>query len=327
MPNTVAVHPLLGPHVRLPEEPERHVWQAEIDPGAQPWLADYRTRQAAVLPRAAYCEMALAAAHAVLGDVAEVQDLRFEQELSLDERTTIGASASLSAPRLVDFTVETQREGGSHWTGPARSRRHRHWWARLDGRPTPWLTDGSTHSPCGAALRACRPPRSLGAPGPRLGAARPWRSAPMLAIASDEGAYAFEALTRHDRAYTSYVPTAGARWSATFAQRSPFAEAFRSVRQSPTSNGKLGAELGGLPQDERPTRLRRLISEQVNQLLRRSVDPDRPLFEYGLDSLGALELRNRIEAETGLRIASTDITTIRGLAGLLCEKLVPLEAA
>ena len=56
-------------------------------------------------------------------------------------------------------------------------------------------------------------------------------------------------------------------------------------------------------------------------ILRRTIDPDRPLSEYGLDSLGNLELRTRIEAETGIRITSTDITTIRGLAGLLCEKL------
>ena len=35
---TVSVHPLLGPHVRLQEEPERHVWQAEVGTAAQPWL-------------------------------------------------------------------------------------------------------------------------------------------------------------------------------------------------------------------------------------------------------------------------------------------------
>jgi acyl carrier protein len=61
--------------------------------------------------------------------------------------------------------------------------------------------------------------------------------------------------------------------------------------------------------------------------LRRSVDPDGPLSEYGVDSLGALELRTRIETETGIRITSTDITTIRGLAEMLCEKLAPAEAA
>jgi polyketide synthase 5 len=121
----------------------------------------------------------------------------------------------------------------------------------------------------------------------------------------------------------------GAPWLTAFAQRSPFAEAFCSTGQSLTGTSKLCAELNELPPDEWPTRLRRLISEQVSLILRCSIDPDRPLSEYGLDSLGALELRTRIETETGIRITSTDITTItiRGLAGLLCEKLAPAEAA
>ncbi|SUA04328.1 putative polyketide beta-KETOacyl synthase PKS4 [Mycolicibacterium fortuitum] len=62
-------------------------------------------------------------------------------------------------------------------------------------------------------------------------------------------------------------------------------------------------------------------------ILRRSVDPDRPLSEYGMDSLGALELRTRIENETGIRISATGITTVHGLADLLCEKLLPAGAA
>ena len=150
-----------------------------------------------------------------------------------------------------------------------------------------------------------------------------------VAIAPDEGAYAFEALLRHDRAYTGYAPITGTPWLTAFAQRSPFAEAFRSTGQSPTGTSKLRAELDELPPDEWPTRLRRLISEQVSLILRRSVDPDRPLTGYGLDSLGALELSTRIETETGIRITSTDVATItiRGLAGLLCEKLAPAEAA
>jgi acyl carrier protein len=149
-----------------------------------------------------------------------------------------------------------------------------------------------------------------------------------VAIAADEGAYAFEALLRHDRAYTGYAPITDSPWLTAFAQHSPFAEAFRAVGQNSTGTGKLRAELDELPPDERPTRLRRLISDQVSLILRRSIDPDRPLSGYGLDSLGALELRTRIETETGVRITSTDITTItiRGLAGLLCEKLAPADA-
>ncbi|RAV13490.1 polyketide synthase [Mycolicibacterium sp. GF69] len=148
-----------------------------------------------------------------------------------------------------------------------------------------------------------------------------------VAISPDEGAYAFEALLRHDRAYTGYAPIMGAPWLTVFAERSPFAEAFRSKAGGATGTSKLRAELDELPPDEWPTRLQRLISEQINVILRRSVDPDRPLSEYGMDSLGALELRTRIETETGVRIPPTNITTIRGLAGLLCEKLSPAGAA
>ncbi|MGE2813699.1 sulfolipid-1 biosynthesis phthioceranic/hydroxyphthioceranic acid synthase [Mycobacterium heidelbergense] len=148
------------------------------------------------------------------------------------------------------------------------------------------------------------------------------------AIAPEEGAYAFEALLRHDRGYTGYAPITGAPWLTSFAQRSPFAEAFRCNGQNPTGTSRLRAELGDLPLEEWPTRLRRLISDQVSLILHRSIDPDRPLSEYGIDSLGALELRTRIETETGIRINPTDFTTIgtiRGLAELLCEKLTPAE--
>jgi polyketide synthase 5 len=150
-----------------------------------------------------------------------------------------------------------------------------------------------------------------------------------VSISRDEGAYAFDALLRHDRAYTGYAPITGSPWLMAFANQSPFAEAFRSLGKTSTGTSELRNELNQLPLDEWPTRLRRLISDQITLILRRNVDPDRPLSGYGLDSLGALELRTRIETETGVRITSSDITTIsiRGLAELLCEKLAPTEAA
>jgi polyketide synthase 5 len=164
----------------------------------------------------------------------------------------------------------------------------------------------------------------------RIGRATALAEGAGMAIAPDDGAYALEALLRHDRAYTGYAPMAGTPWLSDFAQRIPFAEAFRSVGQSPTGTSKLRAELDELPLDEWPTRLRRLISDQVSLILRRSIDPDRSLPECGLDSLGALELRTRIETETGIRINPRDlatISTIRGLAELLYDKLAPPEAA
>ncbi|OBF13446.1 polyketide synthase [Mycobacterium sp. ACS4054] len=165
-------------------------------------------------------------------------------------------------------------------------------------------------------------------PWAQIGRATALAESSDLAIHPDEGAYAFEALLRHDRAYTGYAPVTGSPWLQLVAERSPFAEAFRSAG-NPTGTSKLRAELDGLPLDEWPTSLRRLISDQVSLILRRSVDPDRPLSGYGMDSLGALELRTRIESETGVRIPSADISTItiRGLAALLCEKLAPAEVA
>jgi polyketide synthase 5 len=149
------------------------------------------------------------------------------------------------------------------------------------------------------------------------------------AIAPDEGAYAFDALLRHDRGYTGYAPITGTPWLTAFSERSPFAEAFRSTGQNSTGTSKLRAELNELPPDEWPTRLRRLLSDQVSLILRRNIDPDRPLAEYGVDSLGALELRTRIESETGIRLTASDIatTSIRDLAALLCGKLAPADAA
>jgi polyketide synthase 5 len=144
-------------------------------------------------------------------------------------------------------------------------------------------------------------------------------------IAPDEGAYAFQVLLQHDRAYTGYTSITGTPWLTALAQRSRFAEELQSADRIATDASKLRGELKDLPADEWPTRLRRLVSEQVSLILRRSVDPGRSLAEYGLDSLGNLELRTRIETETGIRISSMNITTVRGLASHLCDALADPE--
>ena len=122
----MAVHPLLGPHVRLQEEPERHVWQAEVGTKASPWLADHQIHGVPALPGAAYCEMALTAARAVFGEASEVRDIRFEQMLLLDAETTVGAVASVETPAVAELLGGDQRRGHQHAVGlrcPACRRR------------------------------------------------------------------------------------------------------------------------------------------------------------------------------------------------------------
>ena len=109
--NTVAVHPLLGSHVRLLEEPERHAWEAEVGTAALPWLGDHKIHDIAVLPGAAYLEMALAAARAIHGETAVIRDVRFEQMLLLEETTPVAAVATVASPGVVKFAVEAEQEG------------------------------------------------------------------------------------------------------------------------------------------------------------------------------------------------------------------------
>ncbi|MFV8315907.1 sulfolipid-1 biosynthesis phthioceranic/hydroxyphthioceranic acid synthase [Mycobacterium sp. 23] len=144
------------------------------------------------------------------------------------------------------------------------------------------------------------------------------------AIGADEGAYAFEALLRHNRPYTGYAPVIGSPWLNAFAQRSPFAELFKSSKGRSGTN-KLVAKLMELPVEEWPGQLRRVISEGVSLILRRAVDPDWALSEYGLDSLGNLELRTHIQTETGVRLTSNEITTVRDLADRISERLAAAQ--
>ncbi len=145
------------------------------------------------------------------------------------------------------------------------------------------------------------------------------------AITVQEAAYAFEALLRRDRAYTGYTTIIGSPWLTALAQHSPFAERFQHSGQSAMGSSRFRAELMALPPDERSARLRELVSERVSLILRRNVDADRPLHEYGLDSLGHTELRTRIEAETGVSIRPGDIITVAGLAQHLGEALASQE--
>ena len=142
-----------------------------------------------------------------------------------------------------------------------------------------------------------------------------------------EGYRALQTLLRYDRPYSGYAPIAGTRWLSAFAQRSRFAQGFQLLGQGNPDSGQFLAELKELPREEWPTAIRRLLSGQISLLLRRTIDPDRPLSEYGLDSLANLELRTRIETETGVRISPAKITTVQDLAEHLCVELADVEPA
>ncbi|WP_070896198.1 mycocerosate synthase [Mycobacterium tuberculosis] len=151
-----------------------------------------------------------------------------------------------------------------------------------------------------------------------------------IMITPEEGAYAFETLVRHDRAYSGYIPILGAPWLADLVRRSPWGEMFASTGQRSRGPSKFRMELLSLPQDEWAGRLRRLLVEQASVILRRTIDADRSFIEYGLDSLGMLEMRTHVETETGIRLTPKVIATnntARALAQYLADTLAEEQAA
>ncbi|MGO4421681.1 type I polyketide synthase, partial [Streptomyces sp. MCAF7] len=79
--------------------------------------------------------------------------------------------------------------------------------------------------------------------------------------------------------------------------------------QAARGGAALADRLARLPEAERAERVRSLIREEAARVLGlRSPDairPDQPLRELGMDSLMAVELRNRIGARLGSRLAAT----------------------
>ena len=95
-------------------------------------------------------------------------------------------------------------------------------------------------------------------------------------------------------------------------------------RTGPDSAGGLAERLAGLSEPERAERVLALVGEEATRALglrsAQSLRPDQPLRELGMDSVTAVELRNRLGARLGVRLPATllfDHPTPARLAGYL----------
>ncbi|HEX6501594.1 MAG TPA: phosphopantetheine-binding protein, partial [Micromonosporaceae bacterium] len=98
--------------------------------------------------------------------------------------------------------------------------------------------------------------------------------------------------------------------------------------------GGLAARLIGLAETDARTLMTDVVRGHVAAVLAHSspsdVDADRAFSELGFDSLTAVELRNRLNAETGLRLPATlvfDHPTVSQLAEYLHRTLAPAAPA
>ncbi len=179
--------------------------------------------------------------------------------------------------------------------------------------------------------------RSLGLPavginwGPwaQVGRAQFFADLGVAMITVEQGLAAMQRVLAADRARTGVFSLDARQWFQSFPSAAGSA-LFAKLQEASTADrrggGAIRAELDGCEPVERPRRLAAAIAGEIRAVLRSTdpIDPDRPMESLGLDSLMALELRNRLEASLGTMLPAALVwayPTITDLAGALCERL------
>ncbi|MFI0899301.1 SDR family NAD(P)-dependent oxidoreductase [Streptomyces sp. NPDC020983] len=156
-------------------------------------------------------------------------------------------------------------------------------------------------------------------------------------ISTEDGLALFDAALTSDRAalVTALLDLPALRNRAAQDSLPPlFSSLVRTpVRRPVAEAGGAGApswlaDMAALGEAERSAALADLVGAQVSLVLGHgsgaSVDPQRAFREMGFDSLTGLELRQRLQAVTGLRLPSTlvfDYPTLTALSGFLDEQI------
>jgi phthiocerol/phenolphthiocerol synthesis type-I polyketide synthase C len=148
-------------------------------------------------------------------------------------------------------------------------------------------------------------------------------------ITPELGMEALQKVLSADRSATGVFGLDARQWFQSFpaaAESSLFSELQGSSRVERQGGGKLQAELAAMTDDQRPARLAAVIADEIRAVLRSSdaIDHSEAMTSLGLDSLMALELRNRLESSLDITLPAALVwayPTISDLAGALCERM------
>ncbi len=160
------------------------------------------------------------------------------------------------------------------------------------------------------------------------------RRAGLPALTATDGLALFDAAVATDEPcqVLVHLDVAAMRASGTVAPL--LRDLVRVPARAAAARSAISAQLAGLPEAERATLLLDLVRSAVAGVLGHAgaddVPPTTALRELGFDSLTALELRNRLAAELGLRLPTTlvfDYPTARVMAEFLAGVVTGIEQA
>jgi phthiocerol/phenolphthiocerol synthesis type-I polyketide synthase C len=172
-------------------------------------------------------------------------------------------------------------------------------------------------------------------PWAEVGRAQSFANLGFSMITPELGLAALQLVLAADRSATGVFGLDARQWFQSFptaAQSSFFTELRDATTIERRGGGKFQAELAAMPASERPARVASTIADEVRAVLRSSnaIDHKEAMASLGLDSLMALELRNRLESSLGITLPAALVwayPTICDLAGALCERLGFEQAA
>ena len=147
------------------------------------------------------------------------------------------------------------------------------------------------------------------------------------ALSDERGLELLDAAIATDRPQAIALPldTAGLRAMAAAGALPPILSGLiRAPKRGSAASGSLAQKLASLPQAEHEAYVLDLVRAEVAAVLGHSsaaeIEPERAFQELGFDSLAAVELRNRLNAATGLGLGATtvfDYPNAAALAGKL----------